>query len=786
MEETQEIDIPREELVKGAKILKQWADSIGVKVFSPADFKQLLVIVSTELEYEEELRGKYGMEILLHSYIHSRFEYLCKIISFIMHMNPQLLVTQVKNVMLFLFKIYKVLLPLVGRVQLDVEEDLYSVTSTADFKLSITSEIAEKGEHSWYHVCFTSVSILLHSLIVKFPHHVGVLRLTISEAMALTKSEFWQVQAIALAVLRSSLHSDLVRLQHYQREKWIQATEKELEALTGKSKKPTKTVAGAGVKGATVTAAASPSTKKLKSTPSTSKLDKQPSSLASASTRMESKSAGNISRAASQKFPECASGMWSAMVEQGIIPLLETCASGFLVAHSSRRIAAQGSPKFPEVPIRNVARLLLDDVIRHTETFVNIRQRLLTAMTYSGNQRLRLNLLCSVLWLCGQSPRLGSALWEGRGIPPTADARLTAGSTTVVSSQSFPAGGFPFYALCSSLTTDTNNAKQVFDILIHLYQFAVALHEQERVDRWCALRPLPNEIATQAGSMSMLDQTVHDVVQRLQDTLDPTVLVTQEVPKGIDSLPMAGSTKSHRPGGVSLSESVNGGSSGGRPVKMVCPKVPIIRRFSPTLADAIAKQHTMQLDEAASFFLQMNSEQGLVSSGASMRPSADDARSIERAIRQTISNFGHQYFLQLDDGGSYTDWQEVFSHMCNSTLRKKMLSKVALPQLCACLALAYRYEMEPLIQSYAEALHSRLSVATILPILRSAVMELNPASSHQSIINTRQKRVHLDLTLMSLEFLRKEWEFCVRRKDQQEVKEILQCLCTVIGSVILH
>lgn len=158
--------------------------------------------------------------------------------------------------------------------------------------------------------------------------------------------------------------------------------------------------------------------------------------------------------------------MWSAIVEQGIIPLLETCASGFLVVHPSRRVAPQGAPKFPEVPIRNVARLLLDDVIRHTEAFVNIRQRLLTAMTYSGNQRLRLNLLCSVLWLCGQSPRLGSYLWEGTGIPPTADARLTSGATVV--SLSFPVGGFPFYALCSSLTTDTSNAKQVFDLLILL------------------------------------------------------------------------------------------------------------------------------------------------------------------------------------------------------------------------------------------------------------------------------------------------------------------------------
>lgn len=87
MDSTEEIDIPREELVKGAKVLKQWADSIGAKVFSPADLQELLVVISHELEYEEELRGKYGMEILLHSYIHSRFEYLCKLLSFVMHVR---------------------------------------------------------------------------------------------------------------------------------------------------------------------------------------------------------------------------------------------------------------------------------------------------------------------------------------------------------------------------------------------------------------------------------------------------------------------------------------------------------------------------------------------------------------------------------------------------------------------------------------------------------------------------------------------------------------------------
>lgn len=210
-----------------------------------------------------------------------------------------------KNILLFFFKVYKVLLPLIKTSEFSVEEDLYSISSTAGFNQIVSNDIGEKGTLSWYHMCFTSVSILLHSLILKYPQFISSLHLSISEAISLTRSEVWQVQLIAFSVIRSILHLDLYRLQKFQREKLIRATEQELDALSG-SKKLSQNRLGNSIVGKSslnMSAQISQSsTKKLKSNSavSSNKLDRQASTLATSSTRLESKSAGNISRAVSQ------------------------------------------------------------------------------------------------------------------------------------------------------------------------------------------------------------------------------------------------------------------------------------------------------------------------------------------------------------------------------------------------------------------------------------------------------------------------------------------------------
>lgn len=88
-EETKSLsdDIPREELVKGAKTLKKWAESLGLQRINDIDVHELLHLVAFELDFQEDFRIKYGLEIFLHTYIHSRFEYFSKIISYLLHVS---------------------------------------------------------------------------------------------------------------------------------------------------------------------------------------------------------------------------------------------------------------------------------------------------------------------------------------------------------------------------------------------------------------------------------------------------------------------------------------------------------------------------------------------------------------------------------------------------------------------------------------------------------------------------------------------------------------------------
>jgi hypothetical protein len=756
--------------------------------------------------------------------------------------------------------VYKILLPIISCDTLDVEEDLYSVSSTANFNQLIAMDVTEKGYESWYQMCFSSTSLLLHAIIVKFPSQVTVLRLSMSEAIPLTKSSLWQVQLIALSVVRSLLHVDLFQIQKYQREKAIRSIEQELETLTnGKSKKSfSKQFTGKQSVSISQTAQPSPSLSlKSKSAKEIKKSESQ--SLLSSTTRLESKSAGNISRVASQtmrgdsslglsggqnditsftqqaeeicrmgflrslvwllfhrhfrvrmlaaqilqiqsaicrdpclaedsvvrkpnvnvKIPECQSQMWSSIIEQGVLPLLETCASGFVVFQSSEVLKIQKDrkssvPKFPEVPIRNVARLLLDDVMHHAEHFVNIRHRLLTALTYSGNQKLRLNVLCSILCLCGQSPILGSYLWDSNGIPPSIDAsgiRMPNHSGDSVS-MSFPLGGQAFASLCSSLVSDPSSAKQILDIIIQMFQIACSLCDGQKLQRELSLQKVsPNEIATQTENepKSQLQETVHEVAFKLRESLPPTVLVNQELNQGHRS---SSSGKSSRNSLVVETS---------RQVKMTCPKLHVIRSFSTILAQEIEKHHFMQIEEAANFYLQMNGESWL--HGTVSSANIEDAKQIDKSLRMTIANFSSQYFVTLDAGGSYSDWQEVFSHMCATSLRKRLLGKMNIQQLCACMSLAYQYEMDPLICSYVNMLCVRISSGLILPTLRCAIQEFRASSNPR--INLPGKKVHLHLSLACLEFLRKEWEFCIRRKEMTELKEILQCLCTIFGIFLL-
>lgn len=90
-------------------------------------------------------------------------------------MFPGYLAQSARKILLFLFQVYKVLLPLIGHDGLELEEDLYSISSTAGFKQLVTMNINEKGSKSWYKMCFTSASMLLHALIAKVNNTISLI-----------------------------------------------------------------------------------------------------------------------------------------------------------------------------------------------------------------------------------------------------------------------------------------------------------------------------------------------------------------------------------------------------------------------------------------------------------------------------------------------------------------------------------------------------------------------------------------------------------------------------------
>lgn len=236
---------------------------------------------------------------------------------------------------------------------------------------------------------------------------------------------------------------------------------------------------------------------------------------------------------------------------------METCAEGFHVNGSSSH--ATVAVKFPEAEIRHAAQTLLRLTVSHAERFHNIRQRILSALTYSGNAKLRMNLVSSICYLCARSSSLGPLLWVG---PTSSIANSTKGihaQTANMDSVALAKNGQHFTVLCQGLLGDVSGAKHVLGLLIHLVAWARDLQNLSRCeDNSLLLQKQSQEIATQTvPNLSSSNYLVGTVAAQLKETLAPTVLIADVSPKN------------------------------GDPLKMACPKLTVIRKYSKNLADEI-------------------------------------------------------------------------------------------------------------------------------------------------------------------------------------------------------
>jgi hypothetical protein len=94
---------------------------------------------------------------------------------------------------------------------------------------------------------------------------------------------------------------------------------------------------------------------------------------------------------------------WINFVEQGFLIVVESISRGIVV--SSGQI-------FPEQSIRSTATEMVDFLADLLVTDLTVRSRLMNALVYSGNIKLRLNIFSALLCLCRQRPQLRQLLWD--------------------------------------------------------------------------------------------------------------------------------------------------------------------------------------------------------------------------------------------------------------------------------------------------------------------------------------------------------------------------------------
>ena len=115
------------------------------------------------------------------------------------------------------------------------------------------------------------------------------------------------------------------------------------------------------------------------------------------------------------------SDLWASLVEQGMVALLEAVSSGsrvFIQTNKNGSISTNNNSNnnmllptdkqvlFPEIKIRRVADYVLRQLTVAVETSEPLSTRLTSAMLFSGNAKLRLNIFSSLFFLAGRSNAL--------------------------------------------------------------------------------------------------------------------------------------------------------------------------------------------------------------------------------------------------------------------------------------------------------------------------------------------------------------------------------------------
>lgn len=348
---------------------------------------------------------------------------------------------------------------------------------------------------------------------------------------------------------------------------------------------------------------------------------------------------------------------WASLIEQGIIPLLQSILSGNTLTvlgpiggganvgtrSSSTPVSSVPLQLFPESSIRSIASNVLAALADRLESSTLLRTRLANALLFSGNPTLRINIFIAMAFLIGVSNSVGNSLLclstqvgqngiasgvsGGRGSSISDGASM--GNVAVDQSGEFSV----FRTLLGDLGNDPSELKHFIAVLAHILRMSLVLWENGY------LGPTLEEVSSPAGN-GQRGPATKSLADRLAG--GATVLVTGE---------------------------------NGMLMKMVCPTAAAVMRRGLQLAKLLSK---LEADEAT---------------GA---PSA------------TLP-------------GSYSTWQEVFSHAVDDHLFETSIERMSSDAVIDAYYLARRYSLGILLEKYGQTLTKRLTADTVVVTLEAAL-----------------------------------------------------------------
>jgi hypothetical protein len=361
--------------------------------------------------------------------------------------------------------------------------------------------------------------------------------------------------------------------------------------------------------------------------------------------------------------PSSSNELWAALVEQGLVLLLEAVHSGQRVNGAMEDSNDAAAERFPESEVRVVAQTTLQGLVAALTSSSSagggggtVMSRLINALLHSGHAKLRLNIFSGLLLLAGRShaiSRSGFLLCEDPSLTSVfrilwhfsekrVPATLRPGDKTVGNEDQRE--GQVFRGFFLSLIGDAAELKDFLRLLLSL----LVLH-----------RPLD---ASPCAPSYPVDLTGDNPGRaHVLQSLAPVVEV--------------------RRGGVWT--------------RMVCPLLSTVRKHSPGLATDIHRKLLRQMDHFC---------------GEGSSPSSAEQ------LRGLLDSLDDDADLFLRLPGDYTIWQEVFSHIADSYLLKASASAMAVEELLAALHIARDFSMTALADHYAAILIRKIAMSNVAAV----------------------------------------------------------------------